>query len=113
MNPFDALQENSFDIVANTMGYDATWAPVAGGPLLEGRILFKDPTEMAELAGMEYAPVGYRMEYRRGVFDGLFESCRDGVLERVTIEGVVYVVRDVKSAYDGKTYRAKLEPANV
>lgn len=109
MNPFDALQNNSFDIITNTMGYDATWTPSGDTEAQTGRVLFKDPTEMHELSGVEYNPVGYMMEYRRGVFEGLFESVRVQVTEQVTVEGIAYYVRDIKASYDGKTYRAKLD----
>lgn len=109
MNPFDALQESSFDIITNTMGYDATWLPYEGGAQQTGRVLFKDPTEVHELSGVEYSPVGYMMEYRRGVFNGLFEAVRKQILEQVTIDGIAYYVRDIKSSYDGKTYRAMLD----
>lgn len=109
-NPFDILQENSFNVVTATMGYDAAWTPLEGGDAQQGRVLFKDPTEMSELAGMEYSPVGFMMEYRFGAFSGLFESVRIGNPEKVSVNGIMYYVRDVKSVYDGKTFRAKIEP---
>jgi len=110
MNPFDALQNTSFDVISSTMGYDASWIPQAGGQTKVARVLLKDPTEVHELAGVEYNPVGMMMEYRRGFFDGLFEAVRDGILEEVVVNHISYYVRDIKAVYDGKTYRAKLEP---
>jgi hypothetical protein len=112
-NVFDALQNNSFDIITQTMGYDATWTPLVGGAQVTARVLFKDPTEMHELGMVEYSPVGYMMEYRRGTFDGLFESTRNGYTEEVSVNGIAYYVRDIKSSYDGKTYRAKLDLKNA
>lgn len=109
MNPFDALQDTSFDIITSTMGYDATWTPLGGGAAKTARVLFKDPTEPEQLAGVEYNPLGYMMEYRRGFLQGLFEAVRSGNLETVTVNSVQYYVRDVKACYDGRTYRAKLE----
>lgn len=93
------------------MGYDASWTPYEE-PTQVGRVLFKDPTEMHELSGVEYNPVGYMMEYRRGVFDGLFESVRAQNTEQVVVNGIAYYVRDIKASYDGKTYRAKLDKVN-
>lgn len=109
MNPFDALQDNAFDVVTSAMGYDATWTPSEGGAQKTGRVLIKDPTEVHELAGVDYNPIGMMMEYRRGVFNGLFEAVRDGMTEEVTANEITYYVRDIKACYDGRTYRAKLD----
>jgi hypothetical protein len=52
------------------------------------------------------------MEYRAGVFEGLFEAAREKTTETVTIGGVEFYVRHVEAVYDGKTYRAELEKIN-
>lgn len=108
-NIFDSLQQKAFGVVAAQIGYDAEWVPSQGGARQSARVLFKDPTEMHELAGVEYNPLGYLMEYYADSFIGLFESVRSSNIEEVEINGKEYYVRDVKSAADGRTYRAKLD----
>lgn len=109
MNPFDNLQKLGFNVVSQVMGYDATWHPQNGNPIQRSRVLFKDPSEMAELAGMEFNPMGFMMEYQDGYFTGLMESVRQGNLEYVSVNGQEYWVKDVKQYYDGRTKRARLE----
>lgn len=109
MNPFDNLQSLSFGITTQLMGYDASWTPIAGGGEKTARVLFKDPSEVSELAGVEYNPLGFMMEYQQGDFDGLFESARSGDVETVRVNGQDYYVKSVKAFYDGKTLRARLE----
>lgn len=108
MNPFDNLQKLGFNVVTQVMGYDATWQP-QDGPIQSARVLFKDPSEINELAGMEFNPNGFMMEYQEGYFTGLLESCRKGNVEYVTVNDQQYWVKDVKRYYDGKTIRARLE----
>jgi hypothetical protein len=108
-NIFDSLQQKAFGIISAQMGYDATWIPSQEGAQQTARVLFKDPTEMHELAGVEYNPLGFLMEYYADSFVGLFESVRSGNYEEVTVNGKRYLVRDVKTVADGRTYRAKLD----
>jgi hypothetical protein len=108
-NIFDKMQDSAFDIVTNTMGYDATWIPSSGGGPFTARVLFKDPTEIHEISGVEYNPHGFMMEYRGPHLPGLFEAVRDSQIEEVEVNGIEYYVRDVKAMHDGRTYRAKLD----
>lgn len=108
-NIFDGLQNTAFDVVTTTMGYDATWSPSEGGSTLTGRILFNNPTESKKLSEVEYDPYAYRMEYKRGVFDGLKESVDRNGTETVTIKGQDYYVRQVAAKHDGNTLIATLE----
>lgn len=109
LNIFDRLQDVSFNVVTLTMGYDATWSPSGGGPVKTGRVLFNNPTESKKLSEVEYDPFAYRMEFKKGVFDGLKESTDQNTIETVTINSVNYYVRQVATKYDGNTLIATLE----
>lgn len=108
-NIFDGLQNTCFDTVTTVMGYDATWSPSIGGPTKTGRVLLNNPTESRKVSEVEYDPYVYRMEYKRGVFDGLKESADANGTETVTIRGQQYVVREVAAKNDGNTMIATLE----
>lgn len=108
-NLFDKLQDKTFDIVGKTMGQDATWVPAGGGSQKEGRVLFNDPSKKYKLMGVDYQPAGWSIEYREGVFDGLYDSVRSGGYERILMNDVFYNVRAVLKDFDGKTYIAELE----
>lgn len=102
-NLFDSLQNKTYSIVANTMGNDCTWgAHVA-------RVLFNDPSKKYQLAGIDFEPAGWSMEYQEGDLPGLYESVNSGDIEQVTIEGNSYAVRSVRKEFDGKSYTAQLE----
>jgi hypothetical protein len=101
-NLFDRLQDKTFDTCLKWFGYEATW-----GASTE-KVLFNAPNTREELSGVDYAPLGYYMEYRAGQFAGLFELAREGTVQAVTVNGVSYVVRSVEAVHDGKTYRAHM-----
>lgn len=111
-NLFDGMRDNSFDIVTNTMGYDATWIPSNGSQPsgYNARVLFKDPEADQKLSGATYSSFNYQMEYREPFFPGL-KSITDSVNteEQVTVNGLTYFVRMVETKADGKTYLATLE----
>jgi len=113
-NLFDSLQDKAFDVATNTMGYPATWQPVAGGPVKTATVLYNDDTEKYEISNMQYDPFAWRMEYRHPFFDGLKESVDTNVTEIVTITlpggDADFNVRRVDSKFDGKTFTAYLEP---
>lgn len=113
-NLFDGLQEKAFDVATNTMGYPATWQPVAGGPLKTATVLYNDDTEKYEISNMAYDPSAWRMEYRHPYFDGLKTSADTNTTEIVTITlpggDTRFYVRKVDSKFDGKTFVAYLEP---
>lgn len=106
-NIFDKLQANAEGIVRETMGFDASWTPAAGGlPEFTGRILLKEPTEKDNLRGVEYNPFIYLIEYFGEDFQGLKESSDAGTIETLIVNGEYYEVRIVVSMYDGKTFVA-------
>lgn len=108
-NLFDSLQNKTFDIVGNTMGVNASWTPSEGGGELVGRVLFNDPSKKYKLMGVDYQPAGWSIEYREGVFVGLYESVRENNIETITLNGSNYTVRAVTKDFDGKTYIAEVE----
>jgi hypothetical protein len=110
-NIFDNMRDSLFDLTTQTFGYDASWTPVGGeSPTQTGRVHFRRPTEKDVLTnGVEYMPFVFFMEYKEGVFTGLLDSVRNGVLETVTVNGINHYVRSVGRAYDGETLQAHLE----
>ena len=109
MNLFDNIQKQMFDTVGTVYGYDAVWTPSIGGDDVAGRVLLKEPTQEYDVNGVPYTPFHSIMEYRSGVFEGLFDAVRSKRNEVVTIGSLTYFVRHVEAAYDGKTYRASIE----
>lgn len=112
-NIFDKIQATAVNVVKSTMGYDAAWIPSDSSfpPGYSGRVLFKNPTENKELAGVEYDPNHYQMEYAEDQFPGLntLVSSNNGG-EKITINNVLYNVQNISTKYDGKTIIADLYP---
>lgn len=110
MNIFDGLEESTFNIVANTMGYQAVWSPSDGGVLLSAIVLYKNPSETARVLEVEYNPKRAMMEYFETDLPGLFEAVADKSNdETVVINGIEYGVNQVLSKFDGKSYTAHLQ----
>lgn len=110
--PFDAMSDKVFETVEATMGYDGSWLPFGSGTTQTARVLYGEPTKEEKLGdfGDAFTPETRFMEYWDGSFDGLFESVRSGVSEHVFVNGEEYYVADVQKKYDGRNYRARLEP---
>lgn len=109
--PFEALQRAAFGVIQDVMGFAATWTPAAGGDEKTARVLFQNPTEDMKLAGVDYAPDHWRMEYQIDDFPGLETAAnRRQSAEIVEIEGTQYYVRKVSKKFDGKTFIADLQP---
>lgn len=112
-NIFDDLQDGAFDVVTNTMGYDATWEPSEGGATRTVRVLFNNPTETRKLSGVEYDPYRWEMEYKEGDFDGLKASVDANNVEVVTVKGHECYVRRIVAKLDGRTFIAEMEPKTI
>lgn len=111
MNIFDSLKKQTFDVVTNTMGYNATW--LSESIYFSARIGFMDPSEKQELSGIDsWNPDEPFMEYRIGFFENLKLKVDNGNLEHITIEGIGYfAVVEVRTKYDGETFVARLRYA--
>lgn len=112
MNPFDLLQSTAFNVVTNTMGYDATWMRsevLTGDVTFTARVLLNNPTEDRKVLKTDFDPLTHRMEYKQGDFPGLFEMVQKGREEVVTVNGQQYGIIHVTAKYDGKTYIAELQ----
>jgi len=111
MNIFDSLKKQAFDVVVDTMGYNATW--ISGSDTFTARVGYKDPSEKQELSGIDsWNPDEPFMEYRVGFFDDLKARVDTANLEFITIEGIGYfAVVEVKTKYDGETFIARLRHA--
>lgn len=132
MNLFNGLQDAMMDTVTNTMGYPAYWvnegvynqvdfdnidfnsddfkAQIKSSPA-GTQVLYNGPTEREKIFSADYDPSKVRMEYKDGVFPGLFEQVRtNSTVEEVVIQDVgVFYVKSVKKKWDGKTFEAQLE----
>lgn len=59
----------------------------------------------------QYDPTTWEMEYNFGDFPGLRDLVDARISEEVvTIDGVQYHVRAIATVFDGKTYKATLQP---
>lgn len=111
MNPFDSAQDAAFNIVVQTMGYPATWTPLAGGAQITATVLFNNPTaKFALFQQADYMPNRYFMEYKFGDLIGLKESVDNSNDEIVNVNGIDYYTRSCSTKYDGKTIIVVLEP---
>lgn len=109
---FDNMQSGVFEQVKKLFGYAATWTSVDGGATWTGRVLFKNPTELYEPGGtFQYDPYRYEMEYKYGDFFGLKDRVdARSTNEVVTVDGKQYHVRAIDTEFDGKTFKATLQP---
>lgn len=98
------MKSQLFDLTTDIFGYDGSWNGESA------RVHFRQPNDKDMLVtGIQYLPTDYFMEYKQGVFSGLYESVRSGNVQIVTIEGSQYQVRSVARRYDGDTYQAHIE----
>jgi hypothetical protein len=102
-NIFDNLQAKAHSLVNQVMGYDCTWGEHVA------RVLFNDPSKKYQLAGLDFEPAGWSMEYKEGDLPGLYERSQQGEIDEVTIGTTDYWVRSVRKEFDGKSYTAQLE----
>jgi hypothetical protein len=103
-NLFDSLQDAAHTVVANTMGYTASWTPsTGGGPTQTATVLFNKPTQKADITDEEFQDITPKMEYLDGDFVGLDDAVNSNKTEIITIAGIDYVGYKVDRKYDGKT----------
>jgi len=110
-NLFDGPRSSAHDIVTYTMGFTATWTPLAGGPMQTARVLLNKPTQKSEISDMEYDAVLPKLEYLAGYFPGLADSVESNKSEVVIISGVSYYCYKVERKYDGDTIIIHLQTA--
>lgn len=110
-SPFEALSRAVFSTTVNVMGYAATWVPTTGGPALTATVHFKNPTEVTQVLGFDYAPEAWQMEYFEDDLPGL-KNLADlrASTEIVTIGEHDWYVVAVDKKHDGRTYLATLKP---
>jgi hypothetical protein len=112
-NAFDRFRTTANSVVRNIMAYAAVWIP-SDGSKPEGysaKVLFKNPTENKELAGVEYDPDHYQMEYTEDQFPGLRALVADNNGgEQVTLNNVLYNVQHINTKFDGNAVIADLYP---
>ena len=108
-NLFDNLENSTMDVVSNTMGYDATWKKSDGTEVI-GRVLLNRPTQKAEVGDNVYDAISPKIEYKEGVFLGLFDSVRGNNPEEIWIEGYQHFTYKAERKVDGKTVSISLTP---
>ncbi len=111
---FDELAKQTFTTVTNLMGVNAVWHSSAGVQV-SGQILFKNPSEPVKIGdseNYEYRPSDSTAEYYTGNFPGLKEAVDEQheSQEFMEVQGKMFLVREVTSTFDGKTFVAHLEP---
>lgn len=108
---FESLQNTAFNTAKAVFGFSASWTPSTGGAPVLAKVLFQNPTEQMKLAGVDYDPSAWRMEYKFGDLPGLKElSDSRGSSEVVLVEGTEYFVAKIDTKFDGKTLIATLIP---
>lgn len=108
---FDDMQNTVFETAKDVFGREVSWLSVDQLASYSGKILFKNPTEELQIAGVIYDPLSWQMEYKEGDFVGLKERVDGrGSIETVVIDGNEFVVRSIDTVHDGKTFRGNLQP---
>jgi hypothetical protein len=113
-NPFDTMRDAMVDVTTATMGYAATWTPQGGGDAQVANVHYKDSTQKQEwLEQSSFKLYDYCLEYRKGQFVGLLESCEQGTTEIITIVKngnlLTFNVQAIEAKYDGGTLVAYLQ----
>lgn len=110
MNLFDQLQQSTFNVVTNTMGYAAVWIPSVGGAAKTAQVLYNGPSDNEKVLDATFSPDTAFMEYKKGDLDGLKEATDNNNFESIQITGIgKFVVKSFDLKYDGKTLKAWLE----
>lgn len=110
-NIFDNMQDRLFNLTTTVFGYDAEWQPSVGGALQTAKVHFKKPTAERDVHyEVVFNPLMHMMEYKQGDFVGLSEAVWQNRQETVTINGIAYYIRQIRAYWDGKTFRAEIEP---
>lgn len=113
--PFDDIAKSAFTATLDVMGErdGATWLMSSGGEM-QGRILFRNPSEPVQIGQTdtyELRPCAATAEYYEGTFPGLKQICdKQSCFEKLVVRGDTYLIREVVTKYDGKTYVAHLDP---
>lgn len=117
-NVFDSLKATAFDVVTNTMGYEALWYPGADQDAepISAKVLFNDPAKPESVGGdRSYGYDRPTIEFKEGDWPGLKLSVDDKQPELIFVKGTYYYVHQIigekGSARDGETYTAILETA--
>ncbi len=106
-NVFDMLKVETFDRIAETMGYTALWD---GTP---ARVLFNDPSEGEKVGDYNYDYQRPTLEYKHGDWPGLRDLINDKSAEKITVRGKDYwtlkLIGDSKRATDGDVFTVILQ----
>lgn len=112
MGVFDELAGQAFAAVTGVMGTDAIWCSSTGTDT-PGRVLFRNPTEPAQIGDVEryeYRPNRATAEYYADTFPELKQAVDAGGDEFLIIDGQTYFITEITTKVDGRTVVAHLEP---
>jgi hypothetical protein len=127
---FQEMQDSCFDIILQLYGQPCSWTPAAGGEEMQALVLYNGPTTERQIKltnGRGLSHVGYNngqveepyIEYRDGLFEGLFQSLYDGGTEYVYLtlkdESIVKMlcICNTSALYDGQTYRVPIQLSEI
>lgn len=109
-NLFDGFRDAAYNMVLNTMGQTATWAPSNGSPPQTAVVLFNQPTAKDDFGNDDFNIVTTRCEFPYNVLPGLFEAVQAGNSELINIAGLDFYAFKADRKYDGQTIVLQLEP---
>lgn len=118
----------AFNVIMTTFGYEARWTPLSNPRvIIIANVGYGEPTEGQNLGNRgirsmvdEYDVFHYWIEWKKGDLPNLFESVRagnSGNEEKITLfsdvypVGIDFLVQEVKSTFDGRCFKAKLQLA--
>jgi len=112
MTDFDNFAGQVFSTVTELMGENAVWQKSKLNQV-EGKVLFKNPTEPVQIGDLEkheWRPTQATAEYYEDNFLGLKRKVDAKIPQYMSVRGKKYLITDITSKFDGKTYVAHLEP---
>lgn len=116
-NVFDNLKATAFNVVTNTMGYEALWYPDADleSEPIPAKVLFNDPAKPETVGDRSFDNDRTTIEFKEGDWPGLKNSVDRKRPELIFVKGDYYyiyqIIGEKGSARDGETYTAILEKA--
>ena len=108
---FDLYQKTVFATAEAVFGTLAVWTSSLGGPAVEGKVLLNNPTEKMSVAGVDYDPTIWRIEFYPDQFPGLKDLVDTrATTEQMSIDGQDFYIAQIDTKFDGNTFIAILNP---
>ena len=108
---FDQYRKTVFATAETVFGTSAIWTSSMGGSTVEGKVLLNNPTEKMAMAGIDYDPTAWRIEFTPDQFPGIKDLVDTRATSEVfSINGQDFYVAQIDTKFDGQTYVAILNP---